>query len=185
MTTIGYARVSTPDQSLDRQRDELLAAGADEVRTEIASGKKDAIRPVWDELVRNLRSGDVLMVTELSRLGRSTGQLATLADDLSERKVSLRILNLGVDTSTPAGRLVYSIISAVAEMERALLVERTTSGLAAARARGRVGGRRPSLTPKQVQRVRSLYEAQELTVAEIAASVGVSRQTIYRYLTER
>ena len=96
--------------------------------------------------------------------------------------MSLRILGLGIDTGTPAGRLVYQIISAVAEMERALLIERTTSGLAAARARGRVGGRRPSLTAKQVQRVRNLYEAQQLTVAEIAASVGVSRQTIYRYL---
>lgn len=90
MTTFGYGRISTAEQSLERQRDELLAAGADEVRTEVASGKRDAKRPVWDELLRNLRSGDVLMVTELSRLGRSTSQLAALADELTERKVSLR-----------------------------------------------------------------------------------------------
>ena len=137
--TIGYARVSTADQSLERQTDELTAAGADEVRTEVGSGKKDAKRPVWDELLRSLREGDTLMVTELSGLGRSTSQLSALADDLRDSGVSLRILNLGIDTGKPAGKLVYSIISAVAEMERELLIERTNSGLAAARARGRKG----------------------------------------------
>lgn len=182
MTVFGYARVSTQDQSLDRQIDELTAAGADEVRTETGSGKKNAERPVWDELLRNLRAGDGLMVTELSRLGRSTSQLAKLADDLRDRKVALRILNLGIDTGTPSGKLVYSIIAAVAEMERDLLIERTMSGLAASRARGRVGGRKPSLTSAQVRRVRQLYDAEDLTVAEIASSVGVSRQTVYRYL---
>ena len=182
MTTFGYARVSTPDQSLERQTDELMAAGVDEVRTEVGSGKQGADRPVWDELLRNLRSGDALVVTELSRLGRSTSQLAVLADDLAERGVALRILNLGVDTNTPGGKLVYSIIAAVAEMERALLIERTMSGLAASRARGRVGGRKPSLTPAQARRVRQLYEARDLTVQEIADTCGVSRQTVYRYV---
>jgi len=180
--TIGYARVSTADQSLDRQSDELKAAGADEVRTEVGSGKKDAVRPVWDELMRSLRPGDTLMVTELSRLGRSTSRLSALADDLQERKVSLKILNLGIDTGTPAGKLVYSIISAVAEMERELLIERTMSGLTAARARGRKGGRKQSITPAQIRRAQKLYDARELTVSEIAATIGCSRQTLYRYL---
>jgi DNA invertase Pin-like site-specific DNA recombinase len=180
--TIGYARVSTVDQSLDRQADELTAAGADEVRTEVASGKKGAQRPQWDELLRSLRQGDTLMVTELSRLGRSTSQLAALSDDLEERGIALRILNLGIDTGTPAGKLVYSIIAAVAEMERALLIERTMSGLAAARARGRNGGRKRTITPAQVRRAQRLYDAQELTVSEISKTVGCSRQTLYRYL---
>jgi DNA invertase Pin-like site-specific DNA recombinase len=182
VTVFGYARVSTQDQSVERQIDELTAAGADEMRAETGSGKRDADRPVWNELLRNLRSGDGLMVTELSRLGRSTSQLAKLADDLRDRRVTLRILNLGIDTGTPSGKLVYSIIAAVAEMERDLLIERTMSGLAASRARGRVGGRKPSLTPSQIRRVRQLYDAQDLTVREIAQSAGVSRQTIYRYL---
>ena len=182
MATIGYARVSTPDQSLDRQADELMAAGAEVVRSEVGSGKKGSDRPAWDELLRNLREGDTLLVTELSRLGRSTSQLAVLADDLSDRGIALRILNLGIDTSTPGGRLVYSIIAAVAEMERALLIERTMSGLAASRARGRVGGRKPSLSPAQARRVKQLFAAQELTVQEIADLFGVSRQTVYRYV---
>lgn len=183
--TIAYARVSTADQSLERQTDELSAAGADEVRTEVASGKKDALRPVWDELMRSLRQGDTLMVTELSRLGRSTSQLAALSDDLNERGVSLKILNLGVDTGTPAGKLVYSIIAAVAEMERSLLVERTNSGLAAARARGRNGGRKREITDKEIRRAQKLYDARELTVSEIARTVGCSRQTLYRYLNTK
>jgi DNA invertase Pin-like site-specific DNA recombinase len=180
--TIGYARVSTSEQSLERQTDELTAAGADEVRTEVGSGKKDAVRPVWDEVLRTLRQGDTLMVCELSRLGRSTSQLSALADDLLERGVSLKILGLGIDTGTPAGKLIYSIISAVAQMERDLLIERTNSGLAAARARGRNGGRKREVTPAQVRKAQKLYDARELGVADIAKIVGCSRPTLYRYL---
>ena len=182
--TLGYARVSTTDQSLDRQADELTKAGADEVRTEVGSGKKGAERPAWDELLRSLRQGDTLMVTELSRLGRSTSQLSALADELKDRGVALRILNLGIDTGTPAGKLVYSIISAVAEMERELLIERTMSGLTAARARGRKGGRKQSITPAQIRRAQKLYDARDLTVSEIAKTVGCSRQTLYRYIDQ-
>jgi DNA invertase Pin-like site-specific DNA recombinase len=182
MATIGYARVSTGDQLLDRQRDELTAAGAEMIYSETGSGKKGAHRPQWDELLRSLRSGDTLVVTELSRLGRSTSQLSALADDLRERGVALRILNLGIDTGTPAGKLVYSIIAAVAEMERDLLIERTTSGLAAARARGRSGGRKREFSPAAARKAQELYDKRELTVTEIAKLAGVSRQTLYRYL---
>jgi DNA invertase Pin-like site-specific DNA recombinase len=182
MATLGYARVSTADQSLDRQVDELTAAGAEMIYAEVGSGKKGADRPKWDELLRSLRQGDILMVTELSRLGRSTSQLSALADDLTERKVSLKILNLGIDTGTPAGKLVYSIIAAVAEMERDLLVERTNSGLAASRARGRKGGRKREFSPAAVRKAQEQYDRGDLSVTEIARLAGVSRQTLYRYL---
>src|SRR6185437_11705904 len=166
---IGYARVSTSDQSLVRQVDELTEAGVPDGRifSDVGSGAKDAKRPEWDLLLKTLREGDTLVVTELSRLGRSTSQLAALGDALDERGVSLRILNLGIDTGTAAGKLVYRIVAAVAEMERDLLVERTSSGLAAARARGRVGGRRRSYTSAQEKRARKLYDEGNLTVSEI------------------
>ncbi len=122
------------------------------------------------------------MVTELSRLGRSTSQLSALVDDLNERGVALRILNLGIDTGTPAGKLVYSIIAAVAEMERDLLIERTNSGLAAGRARGRLGGRKREFSPAAVRKAQEQYDRGELSVTEIARLAGVSRQTLYRYL---
>lgn len=182
MASLGYARVSTSDQSLDRQLDELKAAGAEMLYSEVGSGKKGANRPQWDELLRSLRQGDTLMVTELSRLGRSTSQLSTLADGLKERGVALRILNLGIDTGTPAGKLVYSIIAAVAEMERDLLIERTNSGLAASRARGRKGGRKREFSPAAVRKAQEQYDKGELSVTEIARLAGVSRQTLYRYL---
>ena len=182
MATLGYARVSTSEQSLDRQQDELRGAGAEMVYQEVGSGKKGAPRPQWDELLRSLRQGDTLMVTELSRLGRSTSQLSQLADDLSERGIALRILNLGIDTGTPSGRLVYQIIAAVAEMERELLIERTNSGLAASRARGRKGGRKREFSPAAVRKAQERYDKGELSVAEIARLAGVSRQTLYRYL---
>jgi DNA invertase Pin-like site-specific DNA recombinase len=185
MTILGYARVSTSEQSLDRQKDELTAAGAEMVYSEVGSGKKGAVRPQWDELLRSLRKGDTLMATELSRLGRSTSQLSQLADDLSDRGISLRILNLGIDTGTPSGKLVYSIIAAVAEMERDLLIERTNSGLAASRARGRKGGRKREFSPAAVRRAQDRYDQGELSVAEIARLAGVSRQTLYRYLNVR
>ena len=183
MATLGYARVSTSEQSLDRQEDELRAAGAEMVYQEVGSGKKGAPRPQWDELLRSLRQGDKLMVTELSRLGRSTSQLSQLADDLAERGIALRILNLGIDTGTPSGRLVYQIIAAVAEMERELLIERTNSGLAASRARGRKGGRKREFSPRAVRKAQEQYDKGELSVTEIARIAGVSRQTLYRYLT--
>jgi DNA invertase Pin-like site-specific DNA recombinase len=182
MATLGYARVSTSEQSLDRQSDELTASGAEMVYTEVGSGKKGAVRPQWDELLRSLRRGDTLTVTELSRLGRSTSQLSALAENLAERGIALRILNLGIDTGTPSGRLVYSIIAAVAEMERDLLIERTNSGLAASRARGRKGGRKREFSPKAVRKAQERYDKGELSVAEIARIAGVSRQTLYRYL---
>lgn len=182
MAQYGYARVSTGDQDLSRQLDELAAAGCERTWSEAASGKRGAHRPEWAEALSHLRSKDTLVVVELSRLGRNAGDLARLAEEMDDRQIALRILNLGLDTSTPAGRLVYSIIAAVAQMERELLIERTVSGLKAARARGRVGGRRQSITPTQIARARKLHSEQRLTMAEIAAVTGFSPSTLYRHL---
>ena len=183
MQLIGYARVSTPDQSLQRQLDELRAHGCDRVFAETASGKRGAHRPEWDGCLAHLRAGDTLVVVELSRLGRNTGDLGRLLDHLDEHGIGLRILNLGIDTTTPAGRLIFAITGAVAAMERELLVERTRSGLAAARARGRVGGRRRSFTITQQREAQRLYDLKQMTVDQIAKAVGSSSSTIYRYLT--
>lgn len=179
---IGYARVSTPEQSLDRQIDELHSAGCEQIFREAASGKRGATRPEWDRCLDSLRGGDTLVVTELSRLGRHTGELTTLLDDLDERSVGLAIMNLGIDTRTPAGRLVFQIVGAVSEMERELLIERTQSGLAAARARGRVGGRRQQITRAQIAKAQALYDERRLTMSEIARVIGYSPATLYRYL---
>lgn len=179
---IGYARVSTPEQSLDRQHDELRAAGCSRVFSEAASGKRGAHRPEWDACLGHLRPGDALVVVELSRLGRNVGDLGRLLDHLDEQMVGLKILNLGIDTTTPAGRLVFTIIGAVAAMERELLVERTQSGLAAARARGRTGGRRRTFTPAQEREAQRLYDTKVMSLDQIAAAIGASTSTVYRYL---
>ena len=182
MAIIGYARVSTSDQSLDRQLDELRANGCERVFAEAASGKRGAHRPQWEACLAHLRAGDTLVVVELSRLGRNTGDLGRLLDDLDQRGIGLTILNLGIDTKTPAGRLIFTIIGAVAAMERELLIERTQSGLAAARARGRVGGRRRSFTAEQEREAQLLYDLRQLTVEQIAKAVGTSTSSLYRYL---
>jgi DNA invertase Pin-like site-specific DNA recombinase len=131
----------------------------------------------------HLRACDILVVVELSRLGRNTGDLGRLLDRLDERRVALRILNLGIDTRTPAGRLIFTIVGAVSAMERDLLIERTQSGLAAARARGRVGGRRRSFTETQAREAQRLYNLGQLTVDQIARAIGSSPTTVYRYIS--
>jgi len=182
MALIGYARVSTPDQSLDRQLDELHRHGCERVFSEAASGKRGAYRPQWDACRAHLRPSDTLVVVELSRLGRNTGDLGRLLEHLDEHTVGLKILNLGIDTRTPAGRLIFTIIGAVAAMERELLIERTQSGLAAARARGRIGGRRRTYSSAQQREAQRLYDTRQLTVEQVARAVGASTTTVYGYL---
>lgn len=187
---VGYARVSSESQDLRRQVDELQAAGCDRVVEEKASGKHGAKRPVWEALVDSaggqLRAGDRLTVVELSRLGRSTTQLTALLRDLKEREVGLRILNLGIDTSTPAGELIFTIIAAVGQMERDLIAERTRSALDAKRRRGeRIGGRKPTHTPEQVQRAMNLLDTTDMTGQEIAGAVGMSRSRMYALVARR
>lgn len=181
MTTIGYARVSTNDQNTDAQHDALTAAGCDRVFTDHTSGKL-ARRPQLDALLDYVRPGDVVVITKLDRLGRSVGNLVELAAELAGQEVDLRVLDQGIDTSTPGGKLTFHILAAMAEFERDMISERTRDGLAAARARGRTGGRPAKMTPAKLATARQLYDAGQHTVAQIADVIGVSRATVHRAL---
>ena len=184
---IGYGRVSTRDQNPDAQRDALAAAGCDKVFIDKTSGKL-ARRPELDRALLVARAGDQLVVTKLDRLGRSLEHLIGLSGELQERDVDLVVLDQGIDTSTAVGRMFFQILGAIAEFEHALMSERTMDGLAAARARGRTGGQKPKLTPRQARIAQEMYEEigpggkRRYTVAQIAAEFGVTRPTIYRHL---
>jgi DNA invertase Pin-like site-specific DNA recombinase len=178
---IGYARVSTEDQNLDLQRDALTKAGAERLWEDKASGARDD-RPGLTEAISHARKGDCLVVWRLDRLGRSMRSLIDFTEGLKERGVQFRSLTEGIDTTTPAGRFYFHILGALAQMERELNRERTMAGLSAARARGRKGGRRPKLTPKQVAHARKLLEDRTVTIKDVAASLSVNRATIYRAL---
>jgi len=189
MAKIGYARVSTHSQNEDSQVDELTAAGCDKVFVDKASGKL-ASRPQLDAALEYLREGDTLVITRLSRAMRSLKHMIDLAHDLEERGIGLVVIKQQIDTTTPTGRLMFHMLAAIDEFQRELIVEGTNEGLAAARARGRVGGRKPKLTPKQVQVAKSMYAAlgddgkRLHTVQEIADVLKVSRPTIYSYLQQ-
>lgn len=178
---IGIARVSTRDQNPEAQEDALNAAGCDRVFTDKASGKL-ARRPELDKALLMARDGDEIVVTKLDRLGRSLANLIELAKELEERGIGLVVLDQGIDTSTAVGRMFFHILGAIAEFEHALMTERTHEGLAAARARGRVGGRKPKLGPRQKSMVREMYDSGDYTVQKIADEFGVTRPTIYRHL---
>jgi DNA invertase Pin-like site-specific DNA recombinase len=180
-SVLGYCRVSRADQNLQRQVDALQAARCDRIfQDQGVSGSKSS-RPGLDELLGYARPGDVIVVQALDRLGRNTRHLLTLVDSLHERHVSLRILTLGVDTATPAGQLVMTVMAALAAMEKAILVERVHSGLESARKRGRVGGRPPSLSEERRSEVLRM-KGNGRTVAEIARLIATSERTVRRVL---
>lgn len=179
----GYGRVSTLDQSPDLQLDALRAAGAEREFIDKASGKV-ARRPELDKLLEVLLPGDTVVVWKLDRLGRSIKDLLEVVTDLGERGVGFRSLTEAIDTTTAGGRLVFHIFAALAEFEHALIVERTQAGLAAARARGRKGGRPPKMTPERVLLAREMYDSRRYTVEAIAKNLGVSRPTIYKHLNQ-
>jgi DNA invertase Pin-like site-specific DNA recombinase len=186
---IGVARVSTRDQHPEAQEDALRAAGCEKVFTDKASGKL-ARRPELDKALLVVREGDQLVVTKLDRLGRSLENLIELSKDLQRRGVDLVVLDQGIDTSTPVGKMFFHILGAVAEFEAALASERTMDGLAAARARGRTGGQKAKLGPRQVKLAWQMYDEKDATgkrkytVQQIADEFGVTRPTIYRHLAK-
>ena len=181
---IGYGRVSTADQHLRMQEDALRQAGCDEIFTDIISGAKTE-RPGLEKALAYLRKNDTLVIWKLDRLGRSIQHLIQIVNDLQERKIGLQSLQENIDTSTSGGKLIFHIFSALAEFERSLIQERTQTGLRAARARGRLGGRPPLLDNRQVNRMLDLYHEGKTTVAEICKIYNVSRPSFYNYLKNR
>jgi len=180
MALIGYARVSTADQSLALQRDALAKAGCDPTFEDHASGAR-ADRPGLTKALDYARDGDTVIVWKLDRLGRSMAHLIETVRALEARGVGFRSLTEGVDTTTPGGTLIFHLFGALAQFERDLIRERTRAGLAAAEARGRKGGRRPVVTPDKLARARA-HIAQGLTVREAAVRLKVGRTALYRAL---
>jgi len=180
---LGYARVSTGDQTLDLQTDALNAAGCDQVFKDIISGAK-ADRPGLDDALRYVRSGDTLVVWRLDRLGRSLQHLIETVTVLEQRGIGFRSLTESIDTTTPGGKLIFHVFGALAEFERDLIRERTHAGLAAARARGRVGGRPKKLDAKTLAMAKRLHADKQTDIATICSTLGISRTTLYRALRE-
>jgi DNA invertase Pin-like site-specific DNA recombinase len=185
---IGYMRVSKADgsQTTDLQRDALLAAGVGEnhLYEDRASGKLDA-RPGLDAALKGLRSGDTLVVWKLDRLGRDLRHLVNMIHDLEKRQVGFKVLSghgASIDTTTPAGKLVFGIFAALAEFERELISERTKAGLASARARGRSGGAPFKMTVAKLRLAMAAMGQPETKVSELCKELGITRQTLYRYV---
>lgn len=178
---IGYARVSTDDQNLDLQRDALALAGCSLVYEETMSGKS-ADRPELRHCLKALRCGDTLVVWRMDRLGRSLPDLVGIVSRLEQEGAAFESINERIETTSAAGKLIFHVFAALAEFERNLIRERTYAGLAAARTRGRKGGRKPALDDRQLREIRALLRDPEIQVTDIARRYSVSRTTIYRYV---
>jgi DNA invertase Pin-like site-specific DNA recombinase len=180
---IGYARVSTQDQTLDLQTDALTRAGCEKLFTDTASGAK-AERPGLQAAMNHLRAGDTLAVWRLDRLGRTLKQLIATVTELNERGIGFKSLQENIDTTTSGGKLIFHIFGALAEFEREVIRERTNAGLQAARARGRFGGRQSiqSLDPKKMALAKQPHADRSMPVQEISDTLHIGRSTLYRYL---
>ena len=177
---IGYARVSTHEQTLNLQQDALTKAGCTKIFTDTSSGANTE-RIGLEDALTYVRKGDTLVVWRLDRLGRSLPHLIATMTDLEERGIGFKSLTEHIDTTTSGGKLIFHIFGALAEFERNLIRERTQAGLVAARARGKKGGRPKALTAKQVEIAQDLYEKQH-PIAEICRTLKVSKATLYRYI---
>jgi len=178
---VGYARVSTQDQKPELQLDALTAAGCEKVFEEKASGAQRD-RPQLQAAIDYMRAGDTLVVWKLDRLARSMKQLIETVEGLDARGIGFRSLTEAIDTTTPGGKLVFHIFGALAEFERSIIRERTKAGLASARARGRLGGRPPALSPEDLAAARALLSDPDITVDAVAQRLGVAPSTLYRHL---
>src|SRR5918911_639513 len=180
---VGYARVSTTDQTLDLQRDGLTKAGCTRIFPDTASGAQTE-RKGLTEALSYVRPGDTLVVWKLDRLGRSLKDLITRITDLNDRKIGFKSLTENIDTTTSGGKLIFHIFGALAEFERDIIRERTNAGLEAARTRGKFGGRPKALSPEKIKLAKRLYTDTSTSVAEICKMLGISRHTLQRYVKE-
>jgi DNA invertase Pin-like site-specific DNA recombinase len=178
---IGYARVSTHEQTLDLQLDALKQAGCDQLYTDTVSGLKDH-RPNWEQAFSYARAGDTIVVWRLDRMGRGHTDLLRIVEAMQQRQINLKTLTgIEVDTSTPTGKLLFRIVAAMIEYERDQMRERTLAGLAAARARGKKGGGTP-VDPRKMELARKLYADKTNDIDFICRTLKISRATLYRYL---
>lgn len=180
---IGYARVSTENQSLDLQVDNLKKAGCEKIFSDVASGAKSE-RPGLKEALNYVRKGDVLVVWKLDRLGRSIKHLIEVVNDLKEKEIGFKSLQESIDTTTPGGKLIFHIFASLAEFEREIIRERTKAGLAAARARGKLGGRPKSLNDSEVKMLVKLHNDPTVKIDDICNQFNISRPTMYRYIRQ-
>lgn len=178
---IGYARVSTAEQHLRMQEDALRDAGCEDLFSDTASGVKTA-RPGLEEALSHLRQGDVLVVWKLDRLGRSLPHLIQTVKDLNDKGIGFKSLQENIDTTTSGGQLIFHIFGALAEFERELIRERTKAGLKAARVRGKLGGRPPTLSSYDIKKLKKHYDKGDLSVNEICKLFNITKPTLYRYL---
>lgn len=184
---IGYARISTKDQNFESQEQALKKEGCEKIYRDRVSGAKKE-RTGLNQLLSEIRRGDILVVYKLDRLGRSLSHLVQLIEELGEKGVYINSLSDKVDTSSSSGRLIMNVVGAIAEFERELIRERTRAGLSAARARGKKGGRKPGLSKKAEHKAilaEELYKNKNRGINEIIADIGVSRATFYKYLRYR
>jgi DNA invertase Pin-like site-specific DNA recombinase len=179
---VGYARVSSHDQKLDSQLDALNQVRCHKVFSDRVSGMK-ADRPGWEQLLAYVRPADTIVVTELSRMSRSLMHLLEVVKTFDQQGIALISLRENIDTSTATGRCFLAMMGAIAQMERELKAERTAAGRAAAKARGRTGGR-PRTDPDKLEQARILYLNSDKTAAEVCRSVGIGRRTLFSYLAE-
>ena len=178
---IGYARVSTQDQNLDLQKDELTKSGCEKIFYDIASGAKSERAGLKDTL-EYIREGDVLVVWKLDRLGRSLKHLIEIVSELNQKKIGFKSLRENIDTTSPGGKLIFHLFGALAEFEREIIRERTSAGLLAARSRGKKGGRPKSMDDKKIIMAKALYNDKKNSIKDICEILKVSKPTLYRYL---
>lgn len=176
----GYARVSKDDQNLDLQIDALIEYGVDEIYKEKVTGRKQD-RQQLTELLGKIRTGDTLVIWKLDRLGRTVKQLLAIVEDFDRRGINFVSIKEDFDTSTPVGKFVFHIFCAISQMERDVIAERTRAGLAAAKKRGRSGGRRPT-DMKTIELALKMYFSNEFSIKDISETTGLSKTTIYKYV---
>jgi len=179
----GYARVSTSEQSLENQISNLKKSGCEKIFTDIVSGKRES-KPGFSEMVSHLREGDVVVVTSIDRMGRSTRHLLRMLETWQNDGVNLQVLSMDLDTRTTSGKLMFTILAALAESERNLIVERTKKGLEGARSRGRFGGRPKKIEEKKLSRMKEIYDEKRMTIREICMLYNISKTTLYNYLNK-